>query len=138
MNWKRSAFRQACVTWWGGGWNASAMKHSRVLCLAAVIGREFDLSLLARLADVDEDALLDLMDAAVAAAVLVEGDLADRYRFAHALIQHSLYDELCPTRRTAPTNASPKHSKQVSANRRCGGTRRARASLGRRNPTRRP
>ena len=38
----------------------------RVLCLAAVIGREFDISVLARLADVDEDALLDLMDAAVA------------------------------------------------------------------------
>ncbi|MGO9877486.1 MAG: hypothetical protein ACLPVY_27235, partial [Acidimicrobiia bacterium] len=56
-------------------------------------------SLLARLAEVDEGALLDLMDAAVAAAVLVEGDLADRYRFAHALIQHSLYDELSPTRR---------------------------------------
>ena len=71
----------------------------RVLCLAAVIGREFDLSLLARLAEVDENALLDLMDAAVAAAVLVEGDLADRYRFAHALVQHSLYDELSPARR---------------------------------------
>jgi len=33
------------------------------------------------------------MDTAVA-AVLVESELADRYRFAHALIQHSLYDEL--------------------------------------------
>jgi len=71
----------------------------RVLCLAAVIGREFDLSLLAQIADADEDPLLDLVDAAVAAAVLVESGAADRYRFAHALIQHSLYDELSPTRR---------------------------------------
>ncbi len=70
----------------------------RVLRLAALIGREFDLRLLARLAEVEEDALLDLMDAAVAAVILVEGDLADRYRFTHALIQHSLHDELSPTR----------------------------------------
>jgi class 3 adenylate cyclase/tetratricopeptide (TPR) repeat protein len=71
----------------------------RVLTLAAVIGREFDVDLLTELADVDEDPLLDLMDAAVAAALLVESGIACRYRFAHALIQHSLYDELSPTRR---------------------------------------
>jgi tetratricopeptide (TPR) repeat protein len=71
----------------------------RVLCLAAVIGREFDVSVLATLADIAEDPLLDLLDAAVAAAVLVEGDSPDRYRFAHALVQHSLYDELSPARR---------------------------------------
>ena len=71
----------------------------RVLSLGAVIGREFDVSLLAFLADVDEDALLDLLDAAVAAAVLVESEEADRYRFAHALIQHTLYEELSTARR---------------------------------------
>ena len=71
----------------------------RVLCLAAVIGREFDIRVLATLADIDEDPLLDLMDAGVSAAVLVEGGAADRYRFAHALVQHSLYDELSPSRR---------------------------------------
>jgi tetratricopeptide (TPR) repeat protein len=71
----------------------------RVLRLAAVIGRDFDLNLLAGLADVDEDALLDLLDVAVAAAVLVETAASDRYRFAHALIQHSLYNDLSPTRR---------------------------------------
>jgi class 3 adenylate cyclase/tetratricopeptide (TPR) repeat protein len=71
----------------------------RVLRLAAICGREFDVSLVATLADIDENTLLDLMDAAVAAAVLVESGVADRYRFAHALIQHTLYDELSPTRR---------------------------------------
>ena len=70
-----------------------------VLCLAAVIGREFDVSVLTALADIDEDPLLDLLDSAVSAAVLVESGIGDRYRFAHALIQHSLYDELSPTRR---------------------------------------
>ena len=71
----------------------------RVLCLAAVIGREFDVDVLVGLAEVGEDSLLDLLDAAVGAAVLVESDAADRYRFAHALTRHSLYDELSPTRR---------------------------------------
>jgi class 3 adenylate cyclase/tetratricopeptide (TPR) repeat protein len=71
----------------------------RLLSLAAVIGRDFDIELLARIADVDEDPLLDLLDAAVAAAVLTESGRADRYRFAHALIQHSLYDDLSPARR---------------------------------------
>lgn len=71
----------------------------RVLCLGSVMGREFDISLLAQLADVDEDPLLDLMDAAVSASILIESGAADRYRFAHALIQHTLYEELSPTRR---------------------------------------
>lgn len=71
----------------------------RVLCLAAVIGREFDLELLASVADVEEDPLLDLLDAGVAAALLTEGSSADRYRFTHGLIQHSLYEELSPARR---------------------------------------
>jgi class 3 adenylate cyclase/tetratricopeptide (TPR) repeat protein len=71
----------------------------RVLSLAAVIGREFGITTLALLADMHEESLLDLMDAAVAAAVLVETPEADRYRFAHALIQHTLYEELSPTRR---------------------------------------
>ena len=71
----------------------------RVLTLASVIGREFDVDLLAQLADTDEDALLDHLDAGVAAALLAESDIAGRYRFTHALTQHSLYDELSPTRR---------------------------------------
>jgi class 3 adenylate cyclase/tetratricopeptide (TPR) repeat protein len=71
----------------------------RVLRLGAVIGREFDLAILAAVAGLDEDPLLDLMDTAAAAAVLTECDMPDRYRFAHALIQHSLYDELSPARR---------------------------------------
>jgi class 3 adenylate cyclase/tetratricopeptide (TPR) repeat protein len=71
----------------------------RVLRLAAVIGRDFDVDLLATLAEVDEDTLLDLLDAAVAAAVVVESGSGYQYRFAHALIQHSLYDELTAPRR---------------------------------------
>jgi tetratricopeptide (TPR) repeat protein len=71
----------------------------QVLSLAAVIGREFDITLLAALAGMDEDGLVEIVDAAVAAAVLVESAEGGRYRFAHALIQHALYDDLSVTRR---------------------------------------
>jgi class 3 adenylate cyclase/tetratricopeptide (TPR) repeat protein len=71
----------------------------RVLRLAAVIGRDFDVRLLASIADVSEDQLLDLLDAAVIGAVLIESPDGNRYRFAHALFQHILYDALSATRR---------------------------------------
>ena len=72
---------------------------TRVLSLAAVMGREFDVGVLATITDIDDDALIDLLDAAVNAAVLVESAEGDRYRFAHALIQHTLYEELSVSRR---------------------------------------
>jgi len=71
----------------------------RVLSLAAVIGRDFDVPLLARVADVDDDALIELCDAAVSAAVLATTDDPDGYTFAHALIAHTLHDGLSPARR---------------------------------------
>jgi class 3 adenylate cyclase len=71
----------------------------RVLTMAAVIGRDFDLDLLERVVDFDADHLVDLCDAAVDAAVLRETEVADRYSFAHALIERSLYDELSTGRR---------------------------------------
>jgi len=70
----------------------------RVLREAAVIGREFDLDVLAGVADIDPDELLELLDAAVAAAVVVNPE-GDRFQFAHALIEHALYAELLPARR---------------------------------------
>ena len=72
----------------------------RVLSSAAVVGRDFDVELVARAADVPEEELLDLLDAAVAAALVRERrGRPGRYAFAHALIQRSLYEELGPTRR---------------------------------------
>ncbi len=71
----------------------------RVLSLAAVIGRDFDVPLLARVADVDEDALIELCDASVSAAVLATTDDPNSYTFAHALIAHTLHDRLSPARR---------------------------------------
>jgi hypothetical protein len=71
-----------------------------VLRLAAVIGREFDLELLSAVAETDETHLLDHLEAAVAASVLDESsDRVGRFRFAHALINQTLYEGLGATRR---------------------------------------
>jgi class 3 adenylate cyclase len=70
------------------------------LRLAAVVGREFDLELLAAVVEMDEAHLLDELEAAVAASVLAESsDRLGRFRFAHALINQTLYDGLGATRR---------------------------------------
>jgi class 3 adenylate cyclase len=70
------------------------------LRLAAVIGREFDLELLSAVVETDEVRLLDELEAAVAASVLAESaDRVGRFRFAHALVNQTLYDGLGATRR---------------------------------------
>ena len=71
-----------------------------VLGTAAVIGRHFDLEVLAPATGTTEDDLFDILDAAAAAALVREhAAAAGRYSFVHALIQHTLYDDLGPTRR---------------------------------------
>jgi DNA-binding SARP family transcriptional activator/tetratricopeptide (TPR) repeat protein len=73
---------------------------TRVLTLAAVLGREFALDALARLTDLREDELFDVLDEALTARVLSSAPGArDRLRFAHALIRETLYDELTTPRR---------------------------------------
>ena len=70
------------------------------LQLAAVVGREFDLELLSAIAGTDETQLLDRLEGAVAASVLAESsDQIGRFRFAHALINQTLYEGLGATRR---------------------------------------
>ena len=72
----------------------------RVLGVAALIGRDFDLELLERVAGLPEDELLDVLDAAVRGALLVEvASTPGRYSFAHALVRTALEAELSATRR---------------------------------------
>ncbi|HXW34764.1 MAG TPA: AAA family ATPase [Acidimicrobiales bacterium] len=74
---------------------------TKILSTASVIGRDFDLDLLAETAQVDEDNLMDLLKEAERAALVTEfSDTPGRYSFSHALIQHTLYEDLGPTRRT--------------------------------------
>ncbi len=73
---------------------------NRVLGLAAVIGRQFDVALLAKIAETSEDAVLDALDEATAAALVTEvRGGAEQFAFRHALIRTTLYEELSATRR---------------------------------------
>ena len=69
-----------------------------VLSVAAVLGRDFDVELLLAVSDATENAALDALDQAMRAR-LVEETGVDNYRFAHALVRTTLYDELSATRR---------------------------------------
>jgi DNA-binding SARP family transcriptional activator len=72
----------------------------RVLGISALIGRDFDLDLLERVAGLAEEELLDVLDAAVRGALLVEvHSTPGRYSFAHALLRTALEAELSATRR---------------------------------------
>ncbi len=72
----------------------------RVLSFAAVIGRDFDLELLALITERSDDELLDILDRAVTAALGREvRESPGRYSFSHVLIQHTLHDDMGGTRR---------------------------------------
>ena len=72
----------------------------QVLMLASVMGRDFDLALLARVAERDAGAVLDSLEAAAATQIVAEVDgRSERFTFTHALFQHTLYEELSASRR---------------------------------------
>jgi DNA-binding winged helix-turn-helix (wHTH) protein/tetratricopeptide (TPR) repeat protein len=64
---------------------------------AAVIGRDFDLRLLAEVTDAAPEELLEAIDEAIAGGVLRELPGAPgRLRFSHALVRDALYEGLAP------------------------------------------
>ncbi len=65
----------------------------RVLSVAAVIGRDFDLDLLARATKTPEDELLDVLDRAAAADLVREVADTGRYNFAHAVITNDTFPD---------------------------------------------
>jgi class 3 adenylate cyclase/tetratricopeptide (TPR) repeat protein len=69
-----------------------------VLRSAAVIGYEFDVDLLADVVGRDADDVLDALDTAAAANLVIEIGV-DRHRFAHALVRETLHAELSSSRR---------------------------------------
>lgn len=72
-----------------------------VLHHAAVIGRDFTLDVLSAVTRMDEDALIECLDAALRAGLLVEPTTATRsLRFAHALVRETLYHDISPLRRS--------------------------------------
>ena len=70
-----------------------------ILAVGSVIGREFTLGLLERSTRRPSSDLLDLLDEAGAAHIVEASTVFGRYRFSHAFIQQTLYDELSTTNR---------------------------------------
>ena len=73
----------------------------QALTVAAVIGREFALELLGRLVeDMPANRLLEVMEEGLSSRVIDEMPMAvGNYRFAHALIQETLLEEMSNTRK---------------------------------------
>jgi DNA-binding SARP family transcriptional activator len=68
---------------------------NRILVLASILGRDFSLGTLARVAEMPEVELLETLDEAMAARIVADHPAAHgRLRFAHVLIRDTLYDSL--------------------------------------------
>ncbi|HEY3238497.1 MAG TPA: AAA family ATPase, partial [Acidimicrobiia bacterium] len=75
---------------------------NQVLSVAAVAGEEFESAVLAIAGDMDQGRLFDALEEAMAARLLDEATRpSPRFRFTHALVRASLYEELSPSRRQA-------------------------------------
>lgn len=72
----------------------------QLLSTAAVLGGEFDVEILGVVAQAEGSAILELLDEAVRARLVVDVDMRNRrYRFSHALIRDALYELLPLARR---------------------------------------
>jgi tetratricopeptide (TPR) repeat protein len=69
-----------------------------VMSVASVLGRDLDIRVLAMVVDCGEGTLLDALDEAARARIVEEAG-ADVWRFTHALVRTTLYEELSTTRR---------------------------------------
>ena len=72
-----------------------------LLGVAAVIGAQFDVRLLAAVSGVDADAVADLLDESAAARLTQAADDGRQHAFAHALIRATLAGQLSARRRAA-------------------------------------
>jgi tetratricopeptide (TPR) repeat protein len=72
---------------------------NELLATLAVVGREFDHALVREISQLDEDRTLALIEESLRAHVLEETGSSGEYRFAHALMQDTLADELSSARR---------------------------------------
>ncbi len=76
-------------------------ESNRVLAVAAVIGRDFDLAPLQVVAGASEDALMEALEEAVRVGVLESRSRPGvmRFRFTHAFFRQTLYEEIFAMRR---------------------------------------
>jgi tetratricopeptide (TPR) repeat protein len=73
---------------------------NRMLTIAAVVGRDFSLPVLEHTSGLSTADLLDVLEEAVEARLIQEETPVGQYRFTHALVQETLYDELSTASRT--------------------------------------
>jgi DNA-binding SARP family transcriptional activator/class 3 adenylate cyclase/tetratricopeptide (TPR) repeat protein len=74
----------------------------QALSVAAVAGREFELDVLERVLEHPRDRLIDLIEEAIDADVLVEpAQSVGRLSFSHALFRETIYEQLSATRKAA-------------------------------------
>jgi predicted ATPase/DNA-binding winged helix-turn-helix (wHTH) protein len=80
--------------------DALSKECNGLLTVAAVIGREFSLTLLERVIGFDRAAILDLVDEAATARIVARApQTLASYAFSHALVREALYEEIStPTR----------------------------------------
>ncbi len=81
--------------------NRLSAAAGRLLAIAACIGRSFDLDILAELeADKSEDEVLVALEEALAVHLIEAVPNTQQFRFSHALIRETLYDEMLGLRRS--------------------------------------
>ena len=74
----------------------------QALSVAAVAGRDFELDVLERVLEHPRDRLIDLIEEAIDADVLVElAQSVGRLSFSHALFRETIYEQLSATRKAA-------------------------------------
>jgi len=71
---------------------------NHVLRIAAVVGTEFDVPVLQEAEHLDEEQMLSALEEASQARLIVDAP-GNRYRFAHSLVRHTLYESLSTARR---------------------------------------
>lgn len=79
-----------------------SVECNRILALAAVVGRDFSITVLQKVAGVTEEELYAALEEATSAAVLEERSAVGKgstFRFAHAFFRQTLYEELFAPRR---------------------------------------
>ncbi|MEJ8858600.1 AAA family ATPase [Variovorax robiniae] len=80
--------------------NRLSVPASRLLSIAACIGRVFELELLAQLdTDKSEDDVLEALEEALAVRLIEPVPQSQQFRFSHALIRECIYDEMLGLRR---------------------------------------
>lgn len=79
--------------------NRLSADANSMLSVASVVGRDFGLNVLQRVTGMEKDTLLNALEEAIDARVISESEGIGRYRFSHALVRETLYEDLSTTRR---------------------------------------